>query len=181
MIKNILLGLAGLIVIVVLLGFFLPDRVHLERETTINAPQEEVYALISDFEQWDRWSPWAKLDPDADYTLTGSGVGQRMEWKSDHPDVGNGSQEITAMSPPESLTTHLDFGDMGQADAIFTLSPAGKNATNVVWSFDTNMREGVPIYMQPMSTYFGFMMDGMLGPQYEEGLANLKREAESNR
>lgn len=181
MIKNILLGLAGLIVIVVLLGFFLPDRVHLERETTINAPPEEVYALISDFEQWDRWSPWAKLDPDADYTLTGSGVGQRMEWKSDHPDVGNGSQEITAMSPPESLTTHLDFGDMGQADAIFTLSPAGEDATNVVWSFDTNMREGVPIYMQPMSTYFGFMMDGILGPQYEEGLANLKREAESNR
>lgn len=179
MIKNILLGVVGLIVVVVLLGFVLPDRVHLEREATINAPQEEVYALISDFGAWDRWSPWAKIDPDAEYSFSGDGVGQRMEWKSDHPDVGSGAQEITAMDPPNSLTTFLDFGDMGQANAAFTLSPAEGGATKVVWSFDTNMREGVPVYMQPMSTYFGFMMEGMLGPQYEEGLANLKQAAEA--
>lgn len=180
MIKSILLGLGTLIAIVILLGFVMPDKVHLERETTINASQEEVFALVSDFNQWDSWSPWAKLDPDAEYSLTGSGVGQRMEWKSDHPDVGNGAQEITALDAPNSVSTALDFGDMGRADAHFTLSPAGDGATKVVWGFDTNMREGVPIYMQPMSTYFRFFMEGMLGPQYEEGLANLKQVAEAD-
>ncbi|MEM9618201.1 MAG: SRPBCC family protein [Pseudomonadota bacterium] len=179
MIKNILLGLVGLVVVIVGLGFVLPDNVHLEREATINASQEEIYALVSDFEQWDRWSPWAKLDPDAEYSLSGSGVGQRMEWKSDHPEVGNGAQEITAMDPPNSVTTFLDFGDMGQADATFTLTPTGDGATKVVWGFDTNMRKGVPTHMQPMSTYMGFFMEKFLGPAYEEGLANLKREAEA--
>ena len=103
-----------------------------------------------------------------------------MEWKSDHPDVGNGAQEITALNAPNSVSAALDFGDMGRADATFTLSPAGDGTTKVVWGFDTNMREGVPIYMQPMSTYFRFFMEGMLGPQYEQGLANLKEVAEAN-
>ncbi|CAK9041832.1 tRNA (guanine-N(1)-)-methyltransferase (M1G-methyltransferase) (tRNA [GM37] methyltransferase) [Durusdinium trenchii] len=178
MIKNILMGVGALIVIVIALGFVLPDRVHLERETTINAPQEEIYTLVADFNQWDSWSPWAKLDPDAEYSLSGSGVGQRMEWKSDHPDVGNGAQQITAMDAPNSVSTFLDFGDMGQANATFTLTPAGDGATKVVWGFDTNMRKGVPFYMQPMSTYMGYFMDSFLGPSYEEGLANLKAVAE---
>lgn len=180
MIKSILLGIGTLFAIVILLGFVLPDKVHLERETTINASQEEVFALVADFNQWDSWSPWAKLDPDAEYSLTGAGVGQRMEWKSDHPDVGHGAQEITALDAPNSVSAALDFGDMGRAKANFTLSPAGDGATKVVWGFDTNMRDGVPIYMQPMSTYFRFFMEGMLGPQYEEGLANLKEVAEAS-
>ncbi len=180
MIKSILLGLGTLIAIVILLGFVLPDKVHLERETTINASQEEIFALVADFNQWNSWSPWAKLDPDAEYSLSGSGVGQRMEWKSEHPDVGHGAQEITALDAPNSVSTFLDFGDMGRANATFKLSPAGDGATKVVWGFDTNMRDGVPVYMQPMSTYFRFFMEGMLGPQYEEGLANLKAVAEAS-
>ena len=41
------------------------------------------------------------------------------------------------------------------------------------------MREGVPVYMQPISTYMGFFMDAMVGKDYEKGLANLKRAAEA--
>jgi hypothetical protein len=36
------------------------------------------------------------------------------------------------------------------------------------------MRAGVPTLLQPISTYFGFLMDGMIGQDYEAGLANLK-------
>jgi uncharacterized protein YndB with AHSA1/START domain len=178
LLKKVLGGLAALIVIVIALGFVLPDEVHLKREITINAPQEEVFALVSDFNRWNEWSPWASIDPDAQYKVSGSGVGQRMEWKSDHPEVGNGVQEITTMNAPDSVTTHLDFGDMGQADATFTLSPVSDGATKVVWSFETKMREGVAFHMKPISTYMGFAMESMLGPSYEEGLANLKRAAE---
>lgn len=178
MLGKIIGGLVGLIVIVILLGFVLPDRAELQRETTINAPQEDVYALIDNFEAWNAWSPWAQIDPDAEMSVSGEGIGHRMSWKSDDPKVGTGTQVITAMDPPNSLTTHLEFEGMGEADATFTLSPAGDGATKVVWAFETKMREGVPIYMQPMSTYMGFFMDGMLGPQYEEGLANLKKAAE---
>lgn len=180
MIGKILGGLVAIILIVVALGFVLPDRAELEREIVINASQEEVFALVSDFGEWDKWSPWASIDPDAEYNFSGAGIGQKMEWKSDHPEVGNGSQEITSMEAPNALVTHLDFGEMGQADATFTLSPAEAGGTKVVWSFESNMRNGVPVHMQPMSTYMGFFMEGFLGPAYEEGLTNLKRVAEEN-
>ena len=180
MVKNILFGLGALVLIIIALGFVLPDRVHVEREAVINAPQEEVFALISDFEAWNSWSPWAEKDPNAQYTHTGAGVGQKMVWASDDPNVGNGSQEITKLDEPNMLVTHLEFDGMGEADASFTLSPAENGGTKVVWAFDTAMRKGAPIYMMPMSTYMGFLMDGWVGKDYEQGLANLKEVAEAD-
>ena len=180
MVKNIIGGIGAILFIIIALGFILPDKATLEREIVVNAPQEEVYALVSNFEAWDAWSPWARIDPDAEMTITGEGVGQKMSWRSDDPNVGVGSQVVTAMDPPSSLTTHLEFEGMGEADAAFAFSPAPGGATKVVWSFESNMREGMALHMKPVATYMGFFMDGMLGPQYEEGLANLKRVAEAN-
>lgn len=170
--------LVGLIVVVVGAGFVLPSTVHVERDIVIDAQPAEVFALIEDFNQWENWSPWAKLDPDAAVTIEGSGVGQTMAWSSEDPQVGSGSQELIAMDEPNTLKTHFNFGDMGVADATFALSPED-DGTHVVWSFDSDSREQVPVLKQPISTYFGFFMDSMLGGDYETGLQNLKALAES--
>ncbi len=180
MIGKILGGIAALLVILVALGFILPDKVQAERETIINAPPEEVFALISDFSKWNTWSPWAEIDPDTKYAMSGSGVGHKMVWESDHQNVGNGSQVITALDPPNKMVSELEFDGMGGATATFDLSPADDGATKIIWSFETNMREGVPIYMKPMGTYMGFFMGDWVGKDYEKGLANLKAVAEAN-
>lgn len=176
MLGKLIGGLAALIVILIALGFVLPDKAHVEREIVINAPPEEVYALAADLNQQERWSPWRAYDPAMESVVTGEGVGQKMTWTSEK--MGDGSQEITALEPPSRIDTHLEFGGKGVADAAMTLTPVAEG-TRVVWTFDANMREGVPLWMQPMSTYMGFFMDGMLGKDYETGLANLKREAEA--
>ncbi|GJL95185.1 MAG: polyketide cyclase [Hyphococcus sp.] len=175
---TIILIIAIVVVAFVLFAFFWPDKVHVERETIINAAPDAVFAHISDFNKWDAWSPWAKLDPNAKYTMTGSGVGQRMEWESEKRDVGSGSQEIIVLDTPNKMVTKLDFGSMGGGMATFDVKPSG-NGTKVVWALDTNMREGVPLHMKPMATIFSFMMDGMLGKQYEQGLADLKTVVEA--
>ena len=51
-------------------------------------------------------------------------------------------------------------------------------ATQIIWSLDTDMREGAPVWMQPLNTYLGFFMDAMVGKDYEQGLQNLKDVAE---
>ena len=61
--------------------------------------------------------PWAKMDPNADFVLTGTGVGQRMEWDSDNADVGHGSQEVIEIAVPSRMKTHLEFEGQGIADA----------------------------------------------------------------
>lgn len=174
---TILGGLFALVGVLFGLGFVLPAQVHIERSIAINAPQSQVFALVGDFTQWQSWSPWATKDPNMTMTISGKGVGQAMQWKSDNPAVGSGSQAITALNQPNQVTTHLDFGDQGMADATLQLTPQG-DGTLVTWTLDTNMREGVPTLAQPLSTYLGFFMDSMVGQDYEAGLTNLKAVVE---
>ncbi|MEA5464705.1 SRPBCC family protein [Leptothoe sp. PORK10 BA2] len=178
MVLKVIGGLVTTVLLAFVAGFIIPSQVHVERSLLINAPPTEIYSMVSDLGQWDAWSPWAKMDPDAEMIISGQGVGQTMEWHSEDPQVGNGTQEIIALESPNYVNTHLDFGDQGMADALLKLTPQ-ENGTLVSWSLDTDMRAGVPPLMQPISTYFGFMMDSMIGKDYEQGLSNLKTLAES--
>ena len=169
------LGVLVALVLVLFLGaFLLPATVHVERSTVIEASPQTVFGMVNDLRESNKWSPWANIDPDTEYRFSGpaSGVGARMEWSSDHPDVGNGSQEITASEPNELVRIHLDFGAQGVADSYFELKPEG-SGTAVVWGFDTEFRGFV------LLRYLGLMMDGLVGSKYEEGLATLKEQAEA--
>ncbi|MEM6797045.1 MAG: SRPBCC family protein [Acidobacteriota bacterium] len=173
LVKKLVIGVVGLILGLLVVGFFLPRNVHLERSVTIDAPQHTVFTLLSGYGRFNEWSPWSKLDPETVYTFEGPshGVGAAMAWTSDDPSVGSGNQRITALTVPSQIKTDLDFGPQGTADAFFNLEAEGAS-TRVTWGFDTDL--GV----NPLGRYFGLVLDSMLGPQYEEGLANLKVLAE---
>lgn len=164
---------AGVLAILMGVGFALPSQAHVERDILINASPEQVFAYISDFKAWDTWSPWAKMDPNAAFVMTGSGVGQRMEWDSENADVGRGSQEVITLETPSLMKTHLEFEGQGIADATFELKEED-GETLVTWSLDSNMSEKTPLLLKPITNYFAVMMDSMVGPQYETGLNSLK-------
>lgn len=166
---------------VYLAGFLLPDHVAMQRAIVIQAPRERIFRLVSDFTEWPHWSPWAARDPQAKYTIEGTGVGHMMSWTSDVKGVGKGSQRIVAYDPPRCMESDLNFGNMGSARAIFTLNEEAPGRTTVTWSFETSMRRGVPLLMQPIATYMGFMMEKFLAPDYEQGLAALKQAAEAGK
>ena len=174
---SFLLALLLLVAIAIIAGFVLPSQVHVERQMIIDAPPEEVFPHVSDYRAWDAWSPWANIDPDAKMTVEGDGVGQKMSWASDHPEVGTGSQQIVQLDAPRQMKSRMEFENMGVSDIGFSLEPV-ENKTRVTWSLDTDMREGMPLAKQPMSTYMGFFMDSMVGKSYEKGLATLKSVVE---
>lgn len=173
MLRKIISALVSVILLVFLGGFILPSQVHVERNIVINASPEKIFPVVSDLTAWQAWSPWAKLDPSMELAVSGSNIGQTMRWHSEDPRVGDGTQEITAIDSPRYIQTHLDFGDRGVSDATFQLSPQS-DVTLVSWSLDADMKDNVPVLKQPISTYFGFAMDSMVGKDYEAGLANLK-------
>ena len=165
-----------LIVVIVLLaalfliGFLLPSKVHVERSLVMAVPPEKVFAKVNDLRTWSNWSPWNLRDPNMQVSYEGpdSGVGQKSIWKSETQ--GNGSQEITAIDPNQRIETFLDFGSQGTAVSSWKFSPEG-DGTQVVWDMDVELKS-------PLERYFGLMMESMIGPDYEEGLANLKRLVE---
>lgn len=166
--------IATLAVILIGFGLLLPASVHLERSTVINAPAARVFTLINDFHGFNRWSPWAALDPATLYEYSGpaSGVGAAMTWRSDNPDVGHGSQTIIASEPDRQVRVRLQFGDMESAMATYTLTTEA-DRTRVTWGFDQAF--GYNIILR----YFGTMFEKWIGADYEKGLARLKTVAET--
>ncbi len=169
MIKKILTYLAVLIVVLIAGAYLLPRQIQVERSIEIDAPASEVFARVSGLKATAEWSPWLGRDPEIKLSYTGpdTGVGSKLEWASEHPQVGNGMQEIVDVVENEKVVTALDFGAQGTAMASFNLvETSGK--TTITWDMDTDMGPN------PIGRYMGLMMDKWVGGDYETGLANLK-------
>ena len=172
-ILKVILIIIAVFAVIILGGILvLPSDAHVERSTIISAPKAEVHATLNSFQEFNEWSPWAKIDPkNTKYSFEGpeSGVGSKMSWTSTNDEVGNGSQEIIESNDSMIKVEMFFDGSPGPAYAAYLIEEEG-NATKVTWSFDAEF--------SGFAKYFGMMIDGLLGPQYEEGLANLKEHME---
>lgn len=173
LLRNVLIGIVTLVAVLAIIGMFLPRYVSVERDVIVDATPEAVFPHINSLQAFSEWSPWGDLDPDMVVEFSGpeEGVGNVMVWTSDNPDVGNGRQEIVEVVENESVRTTLDFGDMGTAEAWWRITPDGEG-TRVVWGLTADMGGG------PMGRWFGLMMDGWVGADYELGLARLQATVE---
>jgi hypothetical protein len=172
--RGLLLFLASLVALFFAVGLFLPKSAHVERSIATAASPATVFGIVNGFRRFNEWSPWAGLDPQTRYTYSGpeSGVGARMEWASDNPDVGKGSQEVVAVEADASITNQLDLGMGKPSMATIRLVPEGAG-TRITWTLDSDFSDSI------VGRYFGLMLDRMVGPDYEKGLAQLKAIAEA--
>ncbi|WP_251358103.1 SRPBCC family protein [Kangiella sp. TOML190] len=174
--KWLLIIIALLVVSLAVIAFFLPKTSHVERSITINATQDAVFNQVNSFKNFNQWSPWADKDPNATYSYSGpeAGVGNKMSWSSDKPEVGQGSQEIIESQYPKKVKTKLLFGDdPNPGFATFSIEEISFDQTRLTWSFDADFSESL------VGRYFGLMMDSMLGPDYEKGLSRLRQLLEN--
>lgn len=170
MLKFILIGVAVVIVVFLIIVAFQPPHFRITRSATISAPPAAVFEQLNDFHEWDHWSPWAKMDPNAKNSFEGpaSGVGAGFSWSGNNQ-VGEGRMKITESQPNELIRLDLEFVKPFAAKNVteFTLKPVG-NQTNVTWSMSgTNNFVGKAM---------GLIMncDKMVGGQFEKGFENLK-------
>ena len=169
--RKIAWSAAGGIALFIVIGLTLPSTPHVERQIQIQAPPATVFALVNDFRQINKWSPWLDTDPNALYTISGParGVGATLTW--DGQIVGQGSQVIVESEPSYRIVSKLDLDSPGRTTGTFEFLPS-ENGTHVTWSFDSDFG------MNLIGRYFGLMLDGIVGPDYEKGLQNLKTMAE---
>ncbi len=175
MIKKILLGLVAVIALILIVAAFQPGEFQVKRSRAIAAPAAALFEQVNDHRKFVLWNPWEKLDPNVKNTFTGpaTGVGSVCSWQGNSK-VGAGSATIIESKPSELVRERMDWKEPMEGTSIveFTFKPEG-NTTVVTWQ------------MRGTNTYFGkvmclFMnMDKMLGGQFEQGLANLKTQAET--
>jgi Polyketide cyclase / dehydrase and lipid transport len=159
-----------------------PETFTISRSTTINASPEEIFPLINDFHRWASWSPFEKLDPAMHKTFSGpsNGVGSAYAWTGNKK-AGAGSMNITNTTPSSNVTIAMEFLKpfKSQSTAIFDIagsSPgtgsAETSSSKVTWSMTGKNHFASKV----MSVFVS--MDKLIGKDFVEGLANLKREAE---
>ncbi|MFQ5674932.1 MAG: SRPBCC family protein [bacterium] len=172
MLKKILIGIVGLVVLLAVVGLLIPSSYRVERSIQINAPVETVFAQVVDVKNWENWSPWKEQDPTINTTYgdVTSGIGGHFSWTSENS--GDGSLTITEVEENRKIKTDLDFGDQGTANGfwMFTQNDEG---VKVTWGFSGDFGYNL------MGRYIGLMMDSFAGPDLEKGLANLKKTAEA--
>ena len=174
LVRRVLLWTGAALLLLVAAAYLLPRQVHVDRSITVNAPRALVFEQIDGYATFNKWSPWFALDPNAKYTFEGpaTGVGAKMSWVGDPSALGSGSQVITASQAGERVASDVDFGQGGVAKQVISLAADGEG-TKVTWGID------IDLGMNPVSRYFGLAMDGMVGKDFEKGLANLKKVVEA--
>lgn len=173
MLKKILIVIVVLIAAIALLALYAdnkPDDFRYERSATFDAPAEAIFPHVNSLQKWQAWSPWAKIDPNAEigFSPITFGVGSIMTW-SGNREIGKGKMSIIESRQYEFIKFMLDFEEPMQASntAEFTFKPQG-DKTIVTWA------------MYGKSDFLGkfisviFNCEKMMNEQFDKGLKSLQ-------
>lgn len=169
--------LALIAMAIFVIPFGLPAQYRVVRTVTINAPPAAIHPSVETLKEWPKWSAWTtEKYPDMKITYSGpeSGVGAIDEFEGESVG-GHGKFEITKSDPDTGIDYNLDFdhGTYVSTGGIKYAKDAG--GTKVTWTNEGDLG------WNPISRWcnaFG-MMDSMMGPDFETGLANLKKKVEA--
>lgn len=175
LLKKLGLAIVGVIGLFMVLVAMQPASWSVTRSAVIAAPASQVFPLVNDLKQWEKWSPWEKMDPAMKRTYEGpaSGTGAAYGWVGNN-EVGEGRMTITESKPDELVKMNLHFLKPFEDSCVvdFTFKQEGTQ-TRVGWTM-----AGQKNFMQKAICMF-MDMDKMLGGQFETGLASMKTAAES--
>ncbi len=164
------LFVATLILALLIIAATRPNTFSLVRSAEFRAAPEKVFAQLNDFRNWAAWSPWEEMDPNLqrNFTGAGSGKGAKYAWVGNKK-VGVGNMEITRSVANSNILLDLNFLKPFKANNVteFKLTPVA-SGTHLNWE----MRGPLNLLMRLMHLFMD--MDGLVGKDFEKGLAKLK-------
>lgn len=171
--KRILFVLGTLLAVLIVVGFIMPSEIRVERSRVIDAPVEMIYDQVNNLRQWEKWSPWHKIDPAMEITYANGGIGENSSysWTSNHKSVGNGKLTIEDAKPFEFINTVMDFGENGSGKATFKFV---QHEDGVIVTWDMHSDVGKNPFMRLM----GILIKRSINDAYDRGLEDIDAECQ---
>ncbi len=142
-------------------------KMNISRSVVINAPVEKIFSTLNDFNNWQAWSPWLIMEPEAKVTVREDS--KYYEWEGNRVGAGN----MTVLNEKEN--EHIDY-DLtflkpwkSKANVSFYFKPV-KDGIQVTWT----MASSLPFFMFWMKK----QMEAFVGMDYDRGLSMLKEHIE---
>ena len=171
--KNLLFGFAGIILILLLVGWLLPSRQRIKRNIILKGKPEDVFVLTATLKRWPDWTAWTtNRFPDLTLRFDGPDMGVGATMIAAGKSSGDGTVKITAADPANGIAYTLDFNHGTQ---IFFGSIRHTNAPGglrVAWTLEADLG------MNPLKRWGGLVMGLLMGGDMQQGLVNLKRQVE---
>lgn len=173
MLKKILIGIVGVVVVLLIIGFVLPGKMEISKSISVNAPAGYAFEEVNNLKSNENWSYWINLyknNMTIAYGDIKSGVGAVSEW--DGSESGKGKMTITESIPDKSIKMDLDFMEDGTAKSWYTFEPDGEG-TKITTGFTTDMG------MNPIGRWMGILMKPEMEKAFDYNLSKLKEIAEA--
>lgn len=169
--KRIGIGVGAATLLVVLVGLVLPRNWTVSREVVIAAPPARIHELCEDLEQWPAWTPLFSAGPGMEITRGAitRGAGAHQAW---HGEGAGGELTVTRSDPDWGVAFDIAFLDRSTRAASALRYGTAPGGVTVTWDVTGDAGWNV------LDRYLGLLMDPLLGPMFEDGLARLKLVAE---
>jgi hypothetical protein len=169
--KIVLIVIAIVIAIPLVTALFVKKDYAVERSVVIDRPRQEVFDYVSLLRNQNVYSKWTELDPGQEFTYSGTDgtVGFISAWKG-NKDVGEGEQEITAVTDGHRMDTRLRFIKpfKSESDTYLITEELGPEQTRVRWGFTGRMNYPMNLFLLVMD------MEEAIGSDLDYGLQKLK-------
>lgn len=169
--KKIFFVILGIIAFLLIVAIFVPKSYTVSVKEVINKPKSEVFEYVRMLENQKQYSVFVLADPDLNPQITGidGTVGAIQKWNSKLDEVGEGEQEITAITP-DRIDVDLRFKRPfeGNAKAANIFKSISENQTEIISEFYSNAR-------YPLNLMSYFIGRKMMKDSETQNLQNIKK------
>ncbi len=170
LLSKIGIGILSIIVSLLIVALFISNDFKVERTIIIEVPIDSVWANVNSFSALDKWDPWYDFDKEQKKEVTGidGTVGAKNTWTSKVGIVGNGSQTLSKIEPPNLIETN-----------VIVTSPRSLNAKGFLIleksEVNTKVRWGIIVHLDYPSNLMKLLTKGKkMGEVLSSGLSKLK-------
>ena len=167
LIRLLLIGIAGVFLIVLLISFLLPGHVMTSKWVMVATEKDKVLNSVRDLNHWKEWNG---LLMDADQfrvvqkpALTDTG--SRLFWKDQR---GKDNEMHVTVNNDKGIVTDLRIGGQRPMISGFSIEKRQKDSVQVVWYIIEDLK------WYPWEKFYGMMAQEMKGPLMQESLERLK-------
>lgn len=171
--KRVIGALVVLALLLAVAGALLPGQWRVERSVVVRAAPERLYPLVASPHRWREWSVWTRRDPAMRIEYFGPESGAGAGWQWDSRTEGQGRMTLTRADPATGLAYDLFFPDLGSTSHGELRFEPADGGTRVTWTNEGDMGRN------PFLHFLAAAMDRLVGPDFEAGLAQLRRLAEA--
>jgi uncharacterized protein YndB with AHSA1/START domain len=169
---GIIIVLAGIIVLLLIIGFFVKKDYSVGKDVVINKSKIAVFEYLKLLKNQNKFSVWGSMDLNmkTEFNGTDGTEGFVSAWESENKNVGKGEQEILKIVDGERIDYEIRFIKPFKSTswAFITTEALNDNKTLVHWEFTGKMK-------YPTNLMLLFMnMEKMVGNDLDKGLQNLK-------